>query len=78
LIDALVATGFVTREPHPSDRRATLVTFTERGQVTGRELVEGHHRLARELVEGLPAEVLDSFDAGLAHVIAQLRRVTAA
>ena len=30
LVDALVATGFVTREPHPSDRRAALVTFTER------------------------------------------------
>src|SRR5690348_3147778 len=32
LIDALASTGFVTREPHPSDRRATLVTFTPRGQ----------------------------------------------
>jgi DNA-binding MarR family transcriptional regulator len=75
LIDALVATGFVTREPHPSDRRATLVTFTERGRATGRELVDGHHRLARELFADLPDDVLDAFDAGLAHVIAQLRRV---
>ena len=42
LIDALVETGFVTREPHPSDRRATLVTFTAHGQETARALVEGH------------------------------------
>ncbi|MFC7479231.1 MarR family winged helix-turn-helix transcriptional regulator [Luedemannella flava] len=31
LVDGLVATGFVTREPHPTDRRATLVTVTEHG-----------------------------------------------
>ena len=36
-MDALVATGFVTREPHPTDRRATLVRFTDRGtEVAGR------------------------------------------
>lgn len=28
LVDALADAGFVTREPHPGDRRATLVTFT--------------------------------------------------
>ena len=30
LVDGLVATGFVTREPHPSDHHAALVTLTER------------------------------------------------
>jgi DNA-binding MarR family transcriptional regulator len=76
LIDALVETGFVTREPHPSDRRATLVTFTAHGQDTARALVEGHSQLARALFEDLPAEALDGFDAGLVHVIARLRIVT--
>jgi DNA-binding MarR family transcriptional regulator len=60
LIDALVETGFVTREPHPSDRRATLVTFTPQGKETARAL----------------AKVLDGLDAGLDHVIARLRAVT--
>ncbi|HEY4456567.1 MAG TPA: MarR family transcriptional regulator, partial [Pseudonocardiaceae bacterium] len=32
LVDGLVETGFVTREPHPTDRRATLVTLTEHGK----------------------------------------------
>lgn len=77
LIDALVETGFVTREPHPSDRRATLVTFTPRGEDTARALVEGHQQLARELFEGLPAEALDGFDAGLVHVVDRLRFLTA-
>ncbi len=76
LIDALVQTGFVTREPHPSDRRATLVTFTANGQETAQALVERHSQLAQTLFNELPAEALDGFDAGLAHVIARLRAVT--
>ena len=31
LVDGLVAAGFVSRQAHPTDRRATLVTFTELG-----------------------------------------------
>jgi DNA-binding MarR family transcriptional regulator len=77
LVDGLVATGFVTREPHPSDRRATLVTFTERGRATAQALADGHRRLARQLFADLPGDVFDSFDAGLLHVIAQFRDVLA-
>lgn len=76
LIDALVETGFVTREPHPADRRATLITFTARGEDTARALVEGHRRLARDLFAGLPADVLGDFDTGLMHVVEQLRILT--
>jgi DNA-binding MarR family transcriptional regulator len=77
LVDALADTGFVTREPHPSDRRATLVTFTERGRATARELVDSHRRLARQLFAGLPDDAFDDFDAGLLHVIARFRGVLA-
>jgi DNA-binding MarR family transcriptional regulator len=78
LVDGLVATGFVTREPHPSDRRATLVTFTEHGRATAQALVDGHRRLARQLFAGLPDDVFDGFDAGLVHVISRFRGVLAA
>lgn len=78
LVDGLVATGFVTREPHPSDRRATLVTFTERGRATAQALLDGHRRLAHQLFADLPDDVFASFDAGLLHVITQLRAVVAA
>lgn len=78
LIDGLVSTGFVTREPHPSDRRAALITFTPHGQATARTLVDGKRQLARALFEDLPAELLDTFDAGLAHVVARLRALAAA
>lgn len=76
LIDALVETGFVTREPHPTDRRATLVTFTARGEQTVQRLVDGHRRLARDLFGDLPDEVLNGFEGGLDHVIAHLRALT--
>ena len=32
LVDALEAAGYVERRPHPSDRRALLVTLTEQGE----------------------------------------------
>jgi DNA-binding MarR family transcriptional regulator len=77
LVDALVAGGFVTREPHPSDRRAILVTFTERGHATAGALVESHRRLARQLFGELPDEVFEGFDAGLRHVLTRFRGVVA-
>jgi DNA-binding MarR family transcriptional regulator len=78
LVDGLVATGFVTREPHPSDRRAALVTFTEQGRTTAQALLDGHRRLARQLFADLPPNVFDNFDAGLLHVITRFRGVLAA
>ena len=73
LVDGLVETGFVTREPCPADRRATLVTFTELGRTTTQAMADGHRELARQLFAGLPAETFDGFDAGLSHVIDRLR-----
>jgi DNA-binding MarR family transcriptional regulator len=32
LVDPLEAAGFATRNPHPTDRRATLVTLTDHGR----------------------------------------------
>jgi DNA-binding MarR family transcriptional regulator len=77
LVDGLAVSGFVTREPHPSDRRATLVTFTERGSTTAQALRDGHVRLARQLFAGLTDDAFDDFDAGLLHVLTQFRGVLA-
>jgi DNA-binding MarR family transcriptional regulator len=72
LVDGLVATGFVTREPHPTDRRAILVSFTKQGAEAAEGLRRGHEELARLLFEGMPRKQFDCFVAGLDHVLARL------
>jgi DNA-binding MarR family transcriptional regulator len=73
LVDALAADGLVTREPHPTDRRATLVTLTSRGKTLVAQLKRDHERLARALFAPMPGGELDAFAQGLAGVIDRLR-----
>lgn len=73
LVDGLVATGFVTREPHPRDRRAFSVTFTERGARTAEALKQGQQEFAHLLFAGMPDEQFDCFVAGLGEVLARLK-----
>ena len=72
LVDALVDSGFVTREPHPSDRRATLVTFTAKGTRIAKNLEQGHDDLARMLYDDVPADAVESFVTVSEHVLARL------
>jgi DNA-binding MarR family transcriptional regulator len=78
LVDALVADGLVTRELHPSDRRATLVTFTSRGTRLVAQLKRDHNALARALFAPMSGREFDSFARGLAGVIDRLRARLAA
>ena len=73
LVDALVATGFVTREPHPTDRRATLVSFTEHGARTAKALDVGREQLAEVLFAEMSDEQFDGFVTGLDAVLATIR-----
>ena len=61
LVDGLVASGHVTREPHPTDRRAALVTPTALGARAITDLVESHVDLAQRLFGDVPAERLATF-----------------
>ncbi|MBL7498360.1 MarR family transcriptional regulator [Frankia sp. CNm7] len=78
LIDGLVATGFVTREPHPSDRRATLVTFTEQGTRAAAKMAADHREFAELLFAGMSDAQFDGLVAGLDVVLARLRAAVAA
>jgi DNA-binding MarR family transcriptional regulator len=73
LVDALEETGFVVRRPHPDDRRATLVTLTDRGTAVFDELGRGHEEFARLLFEEMPSVELDGLVRGLDTVLAVLR-----
>jgi DNA-binding MarR family transcriptional regulator len=73
LVDALVAQGLVTREAHPTDRRATLVTLTPRGETLVAQLKRDHKKLARALFASMSRSEFESFAQGLAGVIDRLR-----
>jgi DNA-binding MarR family transcriptional regulator len=71
LVDALVAGGYVERSPHPTDRRALLVSLTSDGASALADMERQHVALARSLFAGM--RDLDGFVAGLDHVLARLR-----
>jgi DNA-binding MarR family transcriptional regulator len=73
LVDALVDGGLVTRESHPTDRRATLVTFTARGKRLVSALERDHRALARTLFAPMSRRELDAFERALTGVIHRLR-----
>ncbi|MFN2496384.1 MAG: MarR family winged helix-turn-helix transcriptional regulator [Pseudonocardiaceae bacterium] len=71
LIDALEAQGWVTRRPHPTDRRATLVTLTEKGTAAATKMERERQEAAQTLFGDLPATDLASFVAVADHVLDQ-------
>ena len=73
LVDGLVDTGFVTREPHPTDRRAFRVSLTEHGATVLAEMDREHKALAELLFGGMSASELEGFAGGLDHVVDRLR-----
>lgn len=68
LVDALEAAGFVARNAHPTDRRATVVSLTERG----RTLVTQWHR---DRDHGTAQLIGDTSTAELATFVTVLDRV---
>jgi DNA-binding MarR family transcriptional regulator len=77
LVDGLAETGFVTREPHPADRRATLVTLTEHGKATGLAMFRQQQEFASTLFGDFAEGELETFVAGLDKVLVRLRGVIA-
>ena len=72
LVDALADGGFVTREPHPGDRRATLVTFTKQGERAAEALERDHIELAGRLFGDMSPTTFRGFTRGLDAVLARL------
>lgn len=73
LVDGLAGSGFVTREAHPSDRRATLVTFTERGQNIVETLEKEQEEFTEQLFGGMSQVRFDGLVAGLDDVLGTIR-----
>ena len=75
LVDALEETGYLTREHHPSDRRATLVTLTDRGTEAMTRMQKEHEQFAQVLFADLSDRRLAELTRGLAHVLDRLREL---
>jgi DNA-binding MarR family transcriptional regulator len=78
LVDALEAAGFVTRNPHPTDRRATLVTLTQQGQAVASGWSAEHRQGAGQLFGDISAADLATFVATLDRVLERLHGQTTA
>lgn len=61
LVDALEADGWVTRSPHPTDRRATIISLTPVAAATLARLSSSYQALARELLGDVPPADLARF-----------------
>jgi DNA-binding MarR family transcriptional regulator len=77
LVDALEATGFVARSPHPTDRRATLVTLTATGAQLMARTVREHADLSTTLLAAVQPDDRASLERGLDAVLARLRGLVA-
>ncbi len=73
LVDALVTTGLVTREPHPTDRRATLVTLTPKAVALVGRLKRDHEVLAQALFGPMSENELDRFRRTLTDITGRLQ-----
>jgi DNA-binding MarR family transcriptional regulator len=72
LVDTLERAGLVTREAHPTDRRATIVTLTRRGKSEVARMQAGSQALAGTLFAGLSSADLSAFEAMLDLVLTRL------
>ena len=56
LVDALEEEGLVRRKPHPTDRRATIIEMTGRGELTMERVYDEHRLAVAGLFAGLGEE----------------------
>jgi DNA-binding MarR family transcriptional regulator len=74
LVDGLEAAGLVSRAPHPTDRRATLVALTEEGTALVAAWEAGQQQMASSLFSDLSEEEIRTFLGTLERILGALRR----
>lgn len=72
LVDALEAAGLAERQPHPADRRATLVTLTRAGEEATNSWDQESKELGERLLDGIDTEDLIQFQATLDQILERL------
>lgn len=77
LVDALESAGYLLRRAHPTDRRAHLVSLTDRGVALMRTTEDEHKELSSNLLDAVDPADRDSLQRGLEAVTARLRELMA-
>jgi DNA-binding MarR family transcriptional regulator len=72
LVDGLQESGFVRRDPHPSDRRATLVRLTDAGVAVTRQLAADYEVDSARLFAGLTTGEVQRFLSTLDVLMARM------
>ena len=67
LVDALESHGYLERRPHPTDRRALLVTLTDLGSQTMARMAADREQAAAQLLSDLSDSQLDQGPPGTRH-----------
>lgn len=75
LVDGLVADDLVTRELHPEDRRATLVTLTRRGTAVVRRMEREQEEFVSALFGDMSASRVNEFVDTLSAVVKRLQEL---
>jgi len=73
LVDALEASGYVARPPHPRHRRALVVTLTDRGSQTMARMEHERSQIAAKLVADLDADQQEELRQGLDSIVTRLQ-----
>ena len=78
LVDALEAGGYVARSPHPSDRRATIVSLAASARRMMREMQREHAELSAELLGAVDIADRPAFERGIDAIATHLGGLIAA
>jgi DNA-binding MarR family transcriptional regulator len=78
LVDALEAGGYVARSPHPSDRRATIVSLAASARRMMAEMEREHAELTAELLGAVDPADRPALERGVDAIATHLRELIAA
>jgi DNA-binding MarR family transcriptional regulator len=77
LVDALEASGYVTRSPHPTDRRATVVSLAASAEAMMQQMQRDHAELTADLLGAVRPADRAALERGVDAIAARLRELIA-
>lgn len=68
VVEKLLASGYITRQPSPTDRRVQIIRLTHAGRAAFRTMAEAHNAWIEELFAGLSDGEIAALTDGLARL----------